>query len=139
MPIANRGQDMIERIRHSGVGGQLALGAMLGVVWSPCAGPTLGAAVGLAAQSDTMLKATAVMAIFSLGAVTPILLLAYGSRQAIAARRELLARVSTIGKPITAGALIIVGIFILSGLDKSIEASLTGAMPDWLVRVTTNF
>jgi cytochrome c biogenesis protein CcdA len=43
-------------------------------MWSPCSGPTLGAVViGLAAQSETAGRAAMVMAMFSLGAATPIL------------------------------------------------------------------
>jgi cytochrome c biogenesis protein CcdA len=70
------------------------------------------------------------MAAFSLGATTPILALAYGSRQAIFARRDVLARVSRIAKPLVGAALVGVGAFVLTGFDKVIEASLTRAMPD---------
>jgi hypothetical protein len=77
------------------------------------------------------------MAAFSLGATTPILALAYGSRQAIFARRDLLARISRIAKPLMGGALVSVGAFVLTGFDKVVEASLTSAMPGWLVTVTT--
>jgi cytochrome c biogenesis protein CcdA len=131
------GQALIDRLRPFGIGGQFALGVLLGAVWSPCSGPTLGAAIGLAAQSETAGRAAVVMAAFSLGATTPILALAYGSRQAIFARRDVLARVSRIAKPLMGAALVGVGAFVLTGFDKVIEASLTRAMPDWLVTVTT--
>jgi cytochrome c-type biogenesis protein len=78
-----------------------------------------------------------VMAMFSLGAATPILALAYGSRQAIVTRRDLLARTSRIAKPLMGTALVSVGALVLTGFDKVVEASLTRAMPDWLVSVTT--
>src|SRR6516162_8206102 len=87
-PVAIGGQALIDGLRPSGMGGQFALGVLLGAIWSPCSGPTLGAAIGLAAQSETAGRAAIVMAAFSLGAVTPILVLAYGSRQAIVARRR---------------------------------------------------
>lgn len=138
-PIANGAQSFIDRLQPSGLAGQVLLGAALGVVWSPCSGPTLGAAVGLAAQSDTVVRAALVMAAFGLGAATPILALAYGSRHAIFARRERLAVVSRIAKPLMGAALILLGAFVLSGLDKAVETALTGAMPDWLVALTTRF
>src|SRR6516162_3791750 len=122
-PVAMGGQALIDRLRPSGIGGQFALGILLGAIWSPCYGPPLGAAM--------------VMAAFSLGATTPILALAYGSRQAIFARRDVLARVSRIAKPLVGGALVGVGAFVLTGFDKVVEASLTSAMPGWLVTVTT--
>jgi cytochrome c biogenesis protein CcdA len=136
-PLAMGGQGLIDRLRPSGVGGQFALGVLLGAIWSPCSGPTLGAAIGLAAHSETAGRAGIVMATFSLGAATPILALAYGSRQAFFARRDLLGRVSRIAKPLVGVALVSVGAFVLTGFDKVVEASLTSAMPDWLVTVTT--
>jgi cytochrome c biogenesis protein CcdA len=138
-PMSSGGQALLARMRPSGIGGQALLGVVLGAVWSPCSGPTLGAAVGLAAQSETIGKAAAVMTVFGLGASTPILALAYGSRQMVAARRERLAQLSRIGKPLMGAVLVGVGGLVLTGLDKIIEAALTRAMPDWLVTVTTRF
>ena len=136
-PVAIGGQALVDRLRPSWFGGQFALGMLLGAIWSPCSGPTLGAAIGLAAQSGTAGRAAMVMAMFGLGAATPILALAYGSRQAIVARRDLLARTSQIAKPLMGAALVGIGVFVLTGFDKVVEASLTRAMPDWLVSVTT--
>jgi len=136
-PVTVGGQALIERLRPSRIGGQFGLGMLLGAIWSPCSGPTLGAAIALAAQSETTGRAATVMAMFSLGAATPILALAYGSRQAIVARHDLLARTSRIAKPLMGAALVGIGVFVLTGFDKVVEASLTGAMPDWLVTVTT--
>jgi cytochrome c-type biogenesis protein len=136
-PAATKGQTLLDRLRLSGLGGQFALGALLGIIWSPCSGPTLGAAVGLAAQGDGVATAATTMVSFGFGAATPILALAYGSRQAIFARRDWLARVSRIGKPLMGAAFVGIGVFVLTGLDKIVEAALTRAMPDWLVTLTT--
>ena len=136
-PVATGGQTLLDRIQPSGLGGQFVLGGLLGAIWSPCSGPTLGAAIGLAAQGDSVIKAAAVMAVFGLGAATPILALAYGSRQAIFARRNLLARTSRIAKPGVGAGVAFVGAFVLTGLDKIVETSLTNAMPDWLTTLTT--
>jgi cytochrome c biogenesis protein CcdA len=136
-PVATGGQSLLDRFQPSGLGGQFVLGVLLGAIWSPCSGPTLGAAIGLAAQDQTMGKAAAMMLTFGLGAATPILALAYGSRQAIFARRNWLARMSRLGKPLMGAAFIGIGAFVLTGLDRFVEASLTRAMPDWLVTVTT--
>lgn len=137
-PVANGGQMLLDRLGPSGLGGQFLLGILLGAIWTPCSGPTLGAAVGLAAQSETIGKAAAIMLAFGLGAVTPILVIAYGSRQAVSARRDRLVRLSRIAKPIVAGTLITLGIFILTGFDRTVETVLTNAMPDWLVNLTTS-
>ncbi|AWM02210.1 cytochrome c biogenesis CcdA family protein [Bradyrhizobium amphicarpaeae] len=136
-PLATGGQTLLDRVTPRGLGGQFVIGALLGVVWSPCTGPTLGAAVGLAAQGRDLASAAATMTAFALGAATPILLLAYGSRQAILARRDGMMRVAQVAKPAMGGMLVLAGLFILTGFDKLIETSLTRAMPDWLVDLTT--
>jgi cytochrome c biogenesis protein CcdA len=138
-PLAARGGNLLSRMAPGGVAGQFAIGAMLGVVWVPCSGPTLGAAVGLAAQSDTMARAALMMIVFGLGAATPLLALAYGSRHAILQRREGLRRFSAAAKPAMGALLVAIGALVLTGLDKTLETVLTDAMPQWLVDLTTRF
>lgn len=127
------------RVPTEGAGGQLLLGLVLGIVWTPCIGPTLGAAVGLAAQSETTAMAGALMLAFSIGAATPLLALAYGSRQAVLSRRERLSRVGSAAKPMMGAALAAVGLAVLTGFDKIIETALTDAMPAWLLELTTRY
>jgi cytochrome c biogenesis protein CcdA len=62
---------------------------MLGAVWSPCVGPTLGAAIGLAATGDSVGRAAAMMFVFGLGSAAPLLAIAYFSRRIVAARGRL--------------------------------------------------
>ena len=49
-PVASTATALASRTAPGGLKGQLVLGALLGAVWSPCAGPTLAAAIGRAAQ-----------------------------------------------------------------------------------------
>lgn len=138
-PLTGGANGMLARVSGDGLAGQFLLGVLLGAVWSPCAGPTLGAAIGLAAQSGTAAQAAAVMVLFSLGATAPMLALAYGSRQALSQRRATLARLAELAKPVMGTVLLLVGLLIVSGLDKVIEAGLTNTMPSWLVNLTTRF
>ena len=138
-PIASGAQPFIDRFQSWGLKGQFLLGAALGAIWSPCSGPTLGAAIGLAAQTDTSAQAAAMMAAFGLGAATPILALAYGSRRALLARRGGLEWLSRVGKPLMGAVLIAMGALALSGLDRTIETALTEAMPNWLIALTTRY
>ncbi|HLO76976.1 MAG TPA: cytochrome c biogenesis protein CcdA, partial [Magnetospirillum sp.] len=68
---------LLAGLSGDGLGGQFLVGLLLGAVWSPCAGPTLGAAIGMAAGSGTALNAAAIMVAYSLGAAAPLLALAY--------------------------------------------------------------
>ena len=138
-PVTGWTGGLLQRLPSNSVGAQFLLGLVLGMVWSPCAGPTLGAAIGLAAQRETMVQAATVMVIFGLGAATPVVALAYGSRQVVLGRRDRLRRVSAVAKPVMGIAITAVGFFVLTGLDRIAETYLTNAMPDWLLDLTTRF
>lgn len=138
-PLTGGANGLLGRVSGDGIGGQFVLGLLLGAVWSPCAGPTLGAALGMAAGSGTTGEAGAIMAVFGIGAATPMLVLAYGSRKALAARRDRMAGLAKAAKPVMGGVLLAMGLLIVSGLDKVVETRLTAAMPEWLVDVTTKF
>jgi cytochrome c biogenesis protein CcdA len=130
---------LLERVAPHGLAGQFATGALLGAIWSPCSGPTLASAVTLAAQSGGLPQAAAIMFFFGIGATLPLLGLAWGSREAVAARRVLFARAGRIAMPAMGALLVAIGIIVLSGLDKRAEAALLDAMPDWLVQLTTRY
>lgn len=135
-PLAGRASSVLGGTVRAGWPGQLVVGILLGAIWSPCAGPTLAAAITLAAQRTSVPSAAAVMAAFSVGAALPLIALAYASRETLARRA---AAIDRIGRPVTAVALIVVGILTLSGTDRKIEARLVDLMPTWLLDATTAF
>ena len=137
-PIAAGAAALLARLGPGGLAGQFVVGALLGALWTPCGGPTLGAAIGLAAQRRSLGAAAAVMAAYSLGAVVPVLLLAYGSRR-LAARPDRLALVARLGKPAVGVALVLLGVLSVTGGDKVLETRVLDAMPAWLVDLTTRF
>jgi cytochrome c-type biogenesis protein len=132
-PLTNRLQGRFGTLDGSGLFGQFALGVLLGVVWSPCAGPTLGAAVGLAASTGTAPRAAVMMMVFGLGAIAPVLALAYGSRRWLQGGRRGLRLIGAKGKSILGAALLVIGLVVLTGSDKRVETALVAVMPDWLV------
>lgn len=134
-PVA-AGAGVLTARRPAGLGGQFVLGALLGVVWTPCTGPTLAAAATLAARSENLGRAAIVMLAFGVGAVVPLLALAYGSRRVLTGSARL-ATLAAIGKPVMGAALLLVGVLTLAGADKAIEAWMVARMPDWLVDLTT--
>lgn len=64
--------------------GQFGLGLVLGLVWTPCVGPTLGSAMVLAAEGRDLAVSAATMLAFGLGALLPLAGLALLSRTAMA-------------------------------------------------------
>ena len=81
--VSNAGSRLIACMTPTGVKGQLVVGILLGAVWSPCVGPTLGAASVLAAQRRDLLDVAAVMIAFGLGTGVPLLIVGSLSRAAL--------------------------------------------------------
>ena len=131
-PLADGASTRIGCIQDAGLAGQFGVGALLGAVWSPCIGPTLGGAVSLAAAGESLAHATVTMAIFGVGVGTVLLGLAYGSRGVINTRRQRLMAMMPWAKVIMGAMLLLVGAGIWFHIDKLIESWLLDIMPIWL-------
>lgn len=114
-------------------------GGLLGAVWVPCIGPTIGGAISLASQGQSLVFATSIMLSFSLGISSVILVLAYGTREAIMARRDKMKFIAEKSKPIMGIAFIIVGILILTKFYQTLEILLLDLMPIWLQDLSVRY
>jgi cytochrome c-type biogenesis protein len=123
----------------SGLAGQLAIGLLLGAVWSPCVGPTLGAASLLASRGQDLPRVALTMAMFGIGAALPLVLLGLLSRTTLMRVRSGLMSAGKLGKVLLGAAFMVIGVSILSGADKRLEAALVNASPQWLTDLTTSF
>jgi cytochrome c-type biogenesis protein len=138
-PLTDGAHSKLAGFKGDSALGQGVLGVMLGVVWSPCVGPTLGAAVTMAANGHSVWQAMATMFAFGVGAAVPMGLLAYGSRAAIGGKRKAMAAIGQGGKQVMGWGLLLVGGLVLTGADKWLETVLTNHMPNWLLDLTTRF
>lgn len=138
-PLGNLANRWLERFRAGGVGGQLAVGLLLGVVWAPCVGPTLGATAILASQGRDFPQVTLVMVLFGIGAALPMVIVGTASRRFAQRTRRGLVGIERTGKVALAVLIIALGAIELSGLDRSLEAALVDASPAWLTTLTTRF
>lgn len=138
-PIGNWAEQRFGGISGSGLSGQFAVGLLLGAVWSPCVGPTLGAASVLAAQGQDLGRVALTMTVFGLGAALPLLVLGLLSREAMMRWRGRMMAAGQ-GSKIAMGVILIaVGLLIATGYDKRIEAVLVDHSPEWLTALTTRF
>jgi len=138
-PLGNWAQSRAGGITRRGLAGQFALGILLGAVWSPCVGPTLGAAAIVASQGKDLGTVAAAMFLFGLGAAAPLLLLGLASREALLRWRERLLHAGKAGKIALGLVLLATGLFIISGVDKHVETVLVNASPAWLTNLTTRY
>lgn len=132
-PLASASAKLSARA-DQGLGAQFFIGALLGGVWSPCVGPTLGAALGLATRSETLAHAAAIMAAFGLGSATFLLAAGYASRAVMGQRLRLL-QAGESGRLVFGIVLLLVGASVASGVDKLIESAVLARLPQWWVEL----
>lgn len=113
-------------------------GLFLGVVWAPCSGPSLGAAISLAAQSDTAARSALLLSVFGIGAIIPLLGIAYGTRGLLATIKRHTATLSVL-KKVFGLLMVLFGALTITGIDKSVEAALLNAMPETWMELITKF
>lgn len=120
-------------------GGQFGIGLLLGAVWSPCVGPTLGAASLLAAQGQNLVQVAITMISFGLGVAAPLVVIGMMSRELLMRWRGRMLSSGSMVKSVLGILFVFTGIMIVSGQDKFLEAKLVDASPEWLTSLTTRF
>ncbi len=137
--LSNSGSQVMARLPIAGFAGQFLVGLSLGVVWSPCVGPTLGAATTLASQGRDLGHIAFLMLLFGIGAAAPLVLLGSLSRAGLGRVRGRLLAAGRHGKQVLGLIMLSLGILIATGMDKSLEAWILDRSPDWLTALTTKF
>lgn len=137
--ISGAGNNLLTKVSITGLKGQFIIGLLLGLIWSPCVGPTLGAAITIASQGSDLIAVATMMVIFGLGAGLPIIILGLLSREAMLKAKMRLLGFGGIGKTILGSFLVLVSLAILLGQDKRAEEFLTDHSPQWLTHLTTKY
>ena len=138
-PVSNWLQARFGGADGQGNTGRFATGLLLGAVWSPCVGPTLGAASVLAAQGKDLTQVALVMLAFGIGACVPLIGLGLLSREVFARWRGRLMSAGQGSKQALGALLLAFGLLIVTGYDKRLETALVAASPQWLTDLTTRF
>ena len=136
--ISGPSQNWLSRIKGDTLSGQFVVGLLLGAVWSPCVGPTLGAATTLASQGRNLGNIALLMGIFGVGAGLPLAILGSLSRTSALKLRGRLGSAGTVGKTVLGTIFITFGLLVLTRLDRTLETALLSASPAWLTAFTTS-
>jgi cytochrome c-type biogenesis protein len=135
-PLQRYADTLQARLPQSGLWGQAAAGALLALVWAPCAGPTLAAAFVLAAQGGSLAFAMLSMGIFALGAAGALLALGYGLARLSGEGRRAAMATGAGGRRLLGAAFALAGLLILTGADHILEAFALAHFPIWLTRAS---
>jgi cytochrome c-type biogenesis protein len=138
-PMSDWAGRRLAGLSASGLRGQFGIGVLLGLAWSPCVGPTLGAASLLASQSQDLPRVAATMLVFGLGASSPLLAVGMLSRDIMSKARGHLLAAGQRFKAALGIAFVLIGASIMTGADKKIETVLVDTSPQWLTDLTTRY
>lgn len=136
-PVADWTLSRFGRFSENGVLGQFGVGVLMGAVWTPCVGPTLGAASVKAARGENLVEVATTMLAFGVGTAIPLLMLGLVSREVMLCWRGSLAGMAVWVKGALGVLLVVTGALILTGLDRPIQVALEAVLPDWLLSLTT--
>ena len=131
--VAAQADAQIDQSDRDGMAGQFIGGMLLGAVWSPCIGPTLGGAISLASQGESLAFATGIMTSFALGVSTIILALGYGAQSALRKRQAMMRKIALASRPIMGAVFVAVGVAILLKFHHMIEIWALDNLPTWLL------
>src|SRR5512137_2199191 len=72
LPVTRWSEGAAGRLPATGLLGAAGMGAILAVAWAPCIGPSLGAAISLAATGGSQAHVFAIMTVFALGSAASL-------------------------------------------------------------------
>lgn len=137
-PLTITADLMAERIgQERGPLAAFFFGGLLGLAWSPCAGPMLLSSVALVASGRDPLLGAALLGLFGLGAATPMVAVAYVSRAGLARVRDWAMGHGRQLRHAFAGLAILSGLVLGFGWDKWLATEILQRLPDsWLELIT---
>lgn len=136
-PTSGWVQERFGGFSTAGISGQFGVGLLLGAVWTPCVGPTLGAASVMASRGENLGQVALTMLAFGIGTAIPLLMLAMLSREALVRWRGRMLDAAGALKIILGALLVLAGVLTLSGLDRTIQTMLEDILPAWMIATST--
>lgn len=107
----------------SGNGGGFLLGVIIGIIWTPCAGPILASILTLIAQQTNLARAAFLLLAYAVGAGIPMLMIAYGG-QALTTKVKSIARHAATLQRIFGVIIMVVAVAVYFQYDTVLQAKI---------------
>ncbi|MEL6919455.1 MAG: cytochrome c biogenesis CcdA family protein [Pseudomonadota bacterium] len=137
--VASGADARMNDLDASSLRGQFIGGLLLGTVWSPCIGPTLGGAIALASQGQNLGYVTLIMMFFAAGVSTFVIGLGMGARETIRTRAQKFQGLAERSKPIIGATFVAVGLMLFLQFHHVAEEWLLNVLPIWLIDLSVAF
>lgn len=117
--------------QRGGFGGGLLLGAALGLVWTPCAGPILAAVIATAALQGASPRAAAVVLAYAVGAGLPMMAIAFGGQWMVRALRRT-GRYAAVAQQALGALVLLTAVAMAADVDRQFQLWAVAALPaEW--------
>jgi cytochrome c biogenesis protein CcdA len=136
-PLVSLGDRLQAVVPQAGLLGSFAIGGLMALVWAPCVGPTLGAAIVLASTSGTLPLAILNMMVFALGTATSLLIAGQLLRRLAVTAKRFAGKSAQIGRMAFGAILVFIGVVSVTGFDHRIEGALDNHLPGWFIAFVT--
>jgi len=125
-----RAQGLSQKAGNGNFGG-FVLGLILGLIWTPCAGPVLGSILTLIATQANTANAAILLIAYAIGAGLPMVLIAYGG-QYITTKVRWIARYAARVQQIFGLVILLLAIAMFYQYDLVLQAKLIEIFPNIL-------
>jgi len=108
------------------------VGLMLVLVWLPCVGPTLSAAIALASMGQQMAMAFTVMFVFGAGTASVLVGAALLLKRLATTNNSKIITTAETGKKLLGWMILLLGLLVLSSFDKVLQTWAIQILPGWV-------
>ena len=124
------------RSNRSGFGGGIAVGAGLGLLWTPCVGPIMASVISLAISRQVDGGTVVIILSYSLGTAIPMFTVMIGGRRLIQRFPKLMQNTGRIQRVF--GAIMLTAALLIGfGLDRRFQSFILDVFPNYGTGLTT--